>query len=879
MPHLERLLFHNPRERPMHTPQLPSDAAVEQLLAQRTRELETSQRHLAETQALAHLGSWEWDPVRDAITGSEEFYRLFGIGPAEMPDTSSFFPLLHVDDRERVQQELAAALQRIRPYDTEYRVVHPGGQGCVLRARGQVFVDDTGRPVRMVGTCQDISESKRSEERLRQLSLLKEGLLPSAPLAEKLRRITDIGVSILAADFARVWMVREGDLCAVCCHAQVAEGPHVCRNRTQCLHLVASSGRYTHLDGEKHRRVPLGVYKIGRIGIGEEIGFVTNDVQHDPRVHDHAWATQLGLVAFAGVKLTSPQGQTIGVLAVFSQRVLTAEDRAFLEMLAGTTSQVLQTAQAEADLQLTRFGMEHAGDLIFWITPEGRIVEVNQSACQNLGYSREELLALTIPDISLDHLAANWSLHWQDLKTRGVLSFETQVRCKDGRTFPIEITANYICFDGREFNCAMVRDITERKRSMEMLAQHARELAIRNQIAEVFLTVSDEETYTCVLDIVLEALSSPDGVFGYIDEQGALVVPSMTRNVWDRCQVPDKQFLFPRETWGDSIWPRSLRQQQTLWNNEPSTKTPDGHVVITRNISLPILHRGEVIGLFQVANRGSDYTDQDIRLLEMIGRIVAPALKARLERERHDAARQRLLESLDRSNQQLEQFAYVASHDLQEPLRMVASYTQLLAQRYGDQLDQDARDFIGYAVGGATRMQQLIQDLLEYSRVTSRGKPPARLAAAEPLAEAIGNLQAMIQETGTLVTHGDLPPVLGDPTQLVQLFQNLLANAVKFRKPEESPRVQVSAERDSDNTRFWRFRVTDNGIGIDPKYFDRLFVIFQRLHSQRHYPGTGIGLATCKRIVERHGGRIWLESAPGQGTTVLFTLPGVGQET
>ncbi len=226
--------------------------------------------------------------------------------------------------------------------------------------------------------------------------------------------------------------------------------------------------------------------------------------------------------------------------------------------------------------------------------------------------------------------------------------------------------------------------------------------------------------------------------------------------------------------------------------------------------------------------------------------------------------------ALELSNRELEQFAYVASHDLQEPLRMVSSYTQLLAQRYQDQLDQDARDFIEFAVDGANRMQALIQDLLAYSRVTTRGAPPTRVDPHEALGEAVRNLHMAIREAGALVTNDELPLVRVDRIQLVQLFQNLIGNAIKFREPSEPARVHISARAEDSGV---VFSVTDNGIGIDPKYFDRLFVIFQRLHTRQDYPGTGIGLALCKRIVERHDGRIWLDSEPGRGTTIYFTLP------
>jgi PAS domain S-box-containing protein len=238
------------------------------------------------------------------------------------------------------------------------------------------------------------------------------------------------------------------------------------------------------------------------------------------------------------------------------------------------------------------------------------------------------------------------------------------------------------------------------------------------------------------------------------------------------------------------------------------------------------------------------------------------------ERKRAEEQLQRTLAELERSNQELEQFAYVASHDLQEPLRMVSSYTRLLAQRYQDRLDQDARDFIGFAVDGATRMQRLIQDLLAYSRVSTRGAEPTLTESGAALGAALQNLQAAIRESAAVVTHDALPAVLADAPQLTQLFQNLVGNALKFRG-EAPPRVHVAAALQDEA---WVFSVTDNGIGIDPQYFDQIFGIFKRLHPGHRYPGTGIGLALCQRIVERHGGRIWVESAPGLGSTFSFTL-------
>ncbi|MBB2913470.1 signal transduction histidine kinase [Streptosporangium becharense] len=266
--------------------------------------------------------------------------------------------------------------------------------------------------------------------------------------------------------------------------------------------------------------------------------------------------------------------------------------------------------------------------------------------------------------------------------------------------------------------------------------------------------------------------------------------------------------------------------------------------------------------------------ERPAELAELSGHV--DAMRHRMIAEWHRVAdTQRKLEEqaaeLRRSNGELEQFAYVASHDLQEPLRKVASFTQMLEQRYGEQLDDRARQYIAFAVDGAKRMQLLINDLLDFSRVGRIGGERSPIDATVPLKAALNNLQARIEEAGAEVTFDELPEVHGNRSQLTQLFQNLISNAIKFHSGEP-PRVHIGVRRTGE---MWEFSCTDNGIGIESKYTDRIFLIFQRLHGRDAYAGTGIGLALCKKIVEYHGGRIWVdtEAADGPGTTFRWTLP------
>ena len=274
----------------------------------------------------------------------------------------------------------------------------------------------------------------------------------------------------------------------------------------------------------------------------------------------------------------------------------------------------------------------------------------------------------------------------------------------------------------------------------------------------------------------------------------------------------------------------------------------DGSIIWTEQRNVPVIEDGKIIAL------------------EGIARDISERKQAELAIAQH-------AKELERSNAELEQFAYVASHDLQEPLRMISSYLQLLERRYKGQLDQDADDFIHFAVDGAARMQRLITDLLVYSRVGTRGKELLPISSEDALQAALQNLSVSIQDARAEITHDVMPIVRADESQLLLLFQNLIGNAIKFHM-EGNPKVHIGVKKISGpgGEAMWQFSVKDNGIGIEPEYFERVFVIFQRLHTHEDFPGTGMGLAICKKIVERHGGRIWLELKPEKGSTFFFTL-------
>ncbi len=276
----------------------------------------------------------------------------------------------------------------------------------------------------------------------------------------------------------------------------------------------------------------------------------------------------------------------------------------------------------------------------------------------------------------------------------------------------------------------------------------------------------------------------------------------------------------------------------------------------------------EKIGINAVKKGAQDYLVKG----QVESRLLERSIKYSMERKKAEKELKETVEELKRSNDELQQFAYITSHDLQEPLRTIASYTQLIERRYKDKLDGDADEFLDFIVKAAVRMKDMIQGLLYYSRVGTRGGEFISTNTEELLETVISNLNAAIEENDASITHDSLPVILADEGQLIQLFQNLISNSIKFKKDDAHPKIHISAQED-ENRREYVFSISDNGIGIEPQYFDRIFEVFKRLHTRIEYEGTGIGLSISKRIIERHGGKMWVESEFGVGSIFYFTIP------
>jgi len=478
--------------------------------------------------------------------------------------------------------------------------------------------------------------------------------------------------------------------------------------------------------------------------------------------------------------------------------------------------------------------LEAAPDAMVVVDQAGDIVLLNVRAEKEFGYRRDELLGQKvkniIPEGFAERLIADGTRSAADALAQQIgTGIELIAKRKDGSKFPIEIMLSPLESAEGILVTAAIRNISVRRTAETHLAQM-------------------EGRYRGLLE------AAPDAMV-VVNQNGDIVLLNVQA---------EKQFGYHRdELVGQkvkSIIPEGFAERLVA---DALRSTEDA---LAQQI-------GTGIELIARRKNGSEFPIELMLspLESSEGILVTAAIRDITKRRTAEAHLLLKVDELNRSNVELGQFAYIASHDLQEPLRMVASYTQLLSRRYKGKLDADADAFIAFAVDGANRMQRLIQDLLAYSRVGTKGSDLLDTSSEDALQQALTNLRGAIEESGAQVTHDPLPKVLADEMQLIQLFQNLVGNAIKYQSPGV-PRVHISAAMNPDKK--WTFSVKDNGLGIDPQYFERIFGMFQRLHKREEFAGTGIGLAICKKIVELHGGSISVESEPGRGSTFHFALPG-----
>ena len=767
---------------------------------------------------------------------SDNIVQHSGYEPRDFTERATLWmDLAHPDDRARVLAELST-LRRAGRLSTEHRLRHRDGTYRWIGVE-LTLVRDTGPDQgEIVGVLLDVTEHKEAEAQHR---LLERAIEQSANVVV----ITD------------------------------AEG-----------HIEYVNPQFTRSTGYSAQEA-----------IGQNPSFLKSGGT-PPEVYADLWRTILRGDNWQGIlENKTKRGELYWASATVSP-VLGADG--VVSHFVAVNEDITERRLAERELELFRALLDRSNDAIEVIDAEtGRFLDVNERACLQLGYTREEHLALSVPDVDPGVDASSFVKAAAQLRESGSMVWEGLHRRKDGSTFPVEVNLAYVELD-RSYLVGVVRDISDRKRAAEVLRRSEALTAVTSRLGEIFLTADEDDAYHEVLKVVLAAMESAHGVFGYLDDRGDLVVPSMSQHIWEECQVEEKRTVFPRDTWGDSSWPRAIREKRAICSNEPSARTPEGHVAIRRHISQPILHGTEVVGLFQVANREVDYDEALLERLDAIATFVAPVLVTRLERQRFEAARRRaehekagLVEQLRQAgetlerrvvertaelrvaNEELESFAYSVSHDLRTPLRAMGAFSELLLEDHAEHLDPKGLRHLERIRAGAATMEQLIDGILHLCRISSGELERDDVDLADLAREIAATCHNDEPDRRVDFVIPDRLPASGDQRLLGSVLQNLLGNAWKFTARQAVGRIELGL------TAQQAYFVRDNGAGFDAAYAARLFGPFQRLHSSAEFEGIGIGLATVRRIVRRHGGDIRAEAAVGEGATFTFTLgaPGPGE--
>ncbi|HUP19921.1 MAG TPA: PAS domain S-box protein, partial [Gemmatimonadota bacterium] len=791
------------------------------------RELREREAQLAEAQSIARVGSWEWDIERDLVSWSDELHRIYGVEPGTVDlSYEAYLGRVHPDDRERADRMIRAAYESGEPFEFEHRLLRPDGEIRSIHSRGRVEMDADGRPVRMTGTGQDITERQRAQEALHRSE---EGYRMLADHSnDMIVRCTPDGEFTYASPATRYVSGHDpADL--------------VGRNLNDLVH-------------PDDRKAILESRQEILSSAGRSASAVTRLLKEDG---GWIWVESTG----RGV-IDEATGQVESIVIVardVTEGVEAARTIRLLEQVAVAANEAGSVREAmQAALRLVCDYMSWPAGHVY-VPAENAVGELAPTDVWHLedpeqfrGFREVTRgtrfrLGEGLPGRVLGSGRPEWVEDFEasgDFPRAAALE-ETGVRAAFG--FPVRAGDRTLAvIEG------FSREAGPPEPSMLEIMDH-----VGAQLGQVLLRQqteaalrSSEMRFRALAETATEAILTADA-----DNRIEYCNDSVTRVFgWQVEELLGQPLTV--------LMPERLREPH-LAAFRRFVETRESKII------------GRLVELTGLRKDGSEFpVELSLAYWESEDGIHFTGIVRDItERKAAEDALNEKVEELARSNAELGLFTYVASHDLREPLRTVGSNVQLVARRLGDDLDKEVRRSIDFALTGVRQMQALIDDLLIYTRVGTEGKSFAMIEAGTALSEAEANLRLAIEESGAEIERGRLPRVRADHSQIVQLFQNLVSNAIKFRHDGESPRVRITAEREGAD---WMFSVEDNGIGIEPAYAQHVFTIFQRLHSDERYSGTGIGLAVCRRIVERHGGRIWVEPRTGQGAILRFTLPAAG---
>jgi len=675
-------------------------------------------------------------------------------------------------------------------------------------------------------------EASRSRflERQERLNLLNQSLLGPGELKQKLKLITDGVIEIFGADFCRVWRISPGDLCQRgCVHAALTEGPHVCKYSDKCLHLLASSGRYTHTDGLTHRRVPFGAYKIGRVASGQEHKFLINDVVHDPRVHNHDWARELGLVSFAGYQLRPLGGEVLGVLALFSKHAITQAEDAQLDALSSTIAQVLHAAEGEERLRNSeeryRELVEISNDIVYRTGVGGVFTFVNQVASRITGYSEEELLGRHFAELILPEYRERTAKFYgrQFIKKIPNTYYEFPLLTKAGKTVWIGQNVQLITKGDEILGFqATARDKTERKRVEQALQEEEHKLRTMIEGMDEGIVVADADGTVTEVNR------------WFLSKVGLRRDDLLNKNMWE---------FHPESERTDAV--RELvAAYKAGETSEPRVVNRD---LLGMQVSLrvqPIFESDQFKGI----------------ILNVID--VSDLVKAR--------------EAAERASRSKSEFLANMSHEIRTPMNGIIGMTELALNT---DLTAEQREYLDAVRVSADALLKLIEDILDFSKIEA-GKldlMETRFSLRDSLSDTMTMLSAQAHKKDLELTY-DIPfevpdTLVGDPGRLRQILVNLVGNSIKFTQQGEVD-VTLELESESDDHASLHFTIRDTGIGIPMEKQLKIFEAFEQADGSttRKYGGTGLGLTITRQLVKMMGGSVWVESEPDKGSQFHFTV-------
>jgi len=852
-------------------------------------------------QRIGGFGYFEWDIQSGQVSCSGEFEALYGLASGYFPcSCDGWISLVHPEDREEAERQVHLSLET-GFLDVEWRVITPDHSVRWLVGRGSLFRDAAGNPERLVGVHLDITLQKQLEKELQDSNMFLERVMQSIPCAlfaldregrfvqvnpagydlfgyecsdiigqpfrliiddetaqqleEPLRQLMERGERLAAwevdvtrkagnrrtVSLSAMPLMEDGNISGM-----VGVAPDVTEQKETERQLRDSEDRHRTIFDAMNDAIFIHCARSGRITDVNRRAQEMYGYSHEEmcsldvgEMSGPGFTQEAAIAIIQRVAEGEPElfewlarhrnGTTFWVEVNVKKVVLEGADRV-LAVARDITERKRSVSVIQESEEKFRALADNIAQFAWMADSGGRIVWFNKRWYDYTGTTAEEMgtdgwwQKVQHPA----YLAAVKEKLSRCLDTGEPWEDTMPLRGKDGnyrwflsRAVPIRDNAGRVT---RWFGTNT--DITERREIEESLRRTEERLSLAQQAAGIGIWSWEVGTE--------EPTFSPN----YFNILGVEQQPLSFERFLDLLHPDDRQSLHDE-------FDRVLR--------EGGQFEAEFRVQMADGLERWIMGRGRVY---------TDETGMPQRMTGIISDIT--------EHKQHEDDLKRTMDDLARSNRELEQFAYVASHDLKEPLRMVASYLQLLEKKYGERLDEKAGQYIHFAVDGAERMDRLIDGLLRYSRITSRSADFVIVDTNAVFAEAVANLEQAIRESGAAVTREGLPQVRGDEMQLMMLMQNLIGNALKYRKEGLPPRVHVTAKREG---REWVFAVRDNGIGIATEHHGRIFQIFQRLHTQKEYPGTGIGLASCKKIVEHHRGRIWLESIPGEGSTFFFSIP------